>query len=62
MTSKKKFWTSKTLWLLGLGFVAAVVQEATGEQLFSPELQAALIAGVGIILRMVTKEALDWSL
>ena len=61
MTSKK-FWTSKTLWLLGLGFVAAVVQEATGEQLFSPELQAASIAAIGIILRMLTDSKLDWSL
>ena len=58
----KKFYLSKSLWLLGLGFVAAVVQEATGEQLFSPELQAASIAAIGIILRMLTDSKLDWSL
>lgn len=56
----KKFWTSKTLWLMGIGFAAAVYQEATGNELFSPELQLAILAAVGIALRLVTKEPLAW--
>ena len=47
---------------MGIAFVAAIVQEATGEELFSPELQLAIVAAVGIVLRMVTKEPLNWSL
>ena len=58
----KRFWTSKTLWVMGIAFAAAIAQEITGKEVIDPQLQLAIITGVGVVLRMVTKNSLDWAL
>lgn len=55
--NSKKWYLSKTLWANALAGVALVVQNATGNNLVSPELQSALIVLANFVLRLVTKDA-----
>lgn len=56
----KKWYASKTLWsnLLMLGGVVAL--NATGKDILTPEVQAAILVVVNVILRIVTKEEITW--
>ena len=57
----KKPWRSKTLWVAAIAFVAVLAQEITGEEVINTGTQAIIISAVAFILRLVTKEQLDWS-
>lgn len=54
---KKPWYTSKTIWVNGLAFVALVVQNSVGF-VIAPEEQAGAIVLINLILRAVTKTGL----
>lgn len=56
-TVKKKWYLSKTMWVNAIAVVALGIQNAFGWEI-SPEIQAYALAGINIILRIVTKEEL----
>ena len=55
----KSFWQSKTLWLNFIAAAAGVLQTYTGF-VVSPEVQAAVLIILNVILRLVTKSAIEW--
>jgi len=57
--AKKKWYTSKTLWVNGVALVAIVVQGVTGF-VVKPELQIAALGGINFLLRIITKEEVTW--
>ena len=54
----KKWYRSKTLWVLGLTFVGTLIKGITGENWFDGEAQLMALSFVGFILRVITKEGL----
>lgn len=52
----KKWFASKTLWLNIIG----IVQVVFGPDVISPDLQIGILAGLNFILRLITKEAVEW--
>lgn len=57
---QKKWYTSKTLWSNGLMLGGIIVLNATGQDIFTPEVQGAILVVVNMILRVVTKEEITW--
>ena len=57
----KKWYKSKTVWVTGVAFVAALLQ-AFGviAEPVSAETQVTIISAIAFILRFVTKEAIEW--
>ena len=55
----KKWYHSKTLWVMVIALVASVISGVTGETWLDGELQASLVSIIGLVLRIVTKEALS---
>ena len=53
---KKSPLKSKTLWANALAIVFIFGQSVLGEELFSVELQTAILAVINILLRAVTSE------
>lgn len=56
----KSWYTSKTLWVNAIAIVAIVVQGVTGKEILNIELQATILAGINMVLRLVTKSAVTW--
>lgn len=56
----KSWYTSKTLWVNAIAIVAIVVQGVTGKEVLNIELQATILAGINMVLRLVTKSAVTW--
>lgn len=56
----KAWWKSKTFWVNLICVVALLVQSLT-RYIISPEIQAAVLALINLILRAVTKEPLAWA-
>jgi hypothetical protein len=56
----KKWYLSKTLWINIIAFIAFFIQVQFGKDLIPPEVQASLLAVINLILRMITREELDW--
>lgn len=54
----KKFWKSRIIWVNAIAFVALVLQEATGEQVLSPEVQLGILALVNTVLRFRTNSGI----
>ena len=54
----KKWYRSKTLWTNTMMFVGVVIMEFTGNNPMNPEHVASIIAGVNMLLRVVTKTGL----
>lgn len=55
----KSFLKSKTLWVNLLAFLALVVQGLTGF-VISPEMQLGGLAVVNFLLRLVTRQPVEW--
>jgi predicted RNase H-like HicB family nuclease len=55
----KQWYTSKTLWVNGLAFIAMLVQSQTGV-IMDAELQIAILAVINLVLRLVTKKEINW--
>ena len=59
--SKKAFWKSKTLYVNLIAVAAILVQSFTGNDfLIDLEIQAQILAGINIILRLITKDGVSW--
>ena len=58
MKALKKWYLSKTLWLNLLAIVALVAQGEFG-YILDAEAQAAILAAINLMLRIVTKEGLS---
>uniref|UniRef100_A0A6M3X4E9 Uncharacterized protein n=1 Tax=viral metagenome TaxID=1070528 RepID=A0A6M3X4E9_9ZZZZ len=54
----KDWWTSRTLWVNFFAFVGLAAQTMYGF-LFSAEVQAYIITGFNVILRLITKKGLE---
>ncbi|GAB6037133.1 hypothetical protein JCM15519_16920 [Fundidesulfovibrio butyratiphilus] len=52
----KSWWKSKTLLVNGLSAIAVCVQALSGQPWFDPELQAALLSMVNVVLRIMTNQ------
>ena len=55
----KKFWLSKTFWLNLLAIAAIIVQTQTG-YVIGLETQAAILAILNLILRVITNTDINW--
>lgn len=59
MTNRiKKWYVSKTLWINVFMLLAIIVQQATGYDLLTSEVQASLIVVINVFLRLITNEEL----
>ena len=56
----KPFWKSKTLWINLLAALALIAQGINGTWVFSLEMQAIALSGINLILRLISKQPLDW--
>ena len=56
----KKWYLSKTVWVNVVSTVAIAIQSATGKTIASPEIQLAILSGINLLLRTVTKENITW--
>jgi len=54
----KKWYHSKSLWVMAVALVASIISGVTGETWVDGEMQATILSIIGIILRAVTKEGL----
>lgn len=55
----KKFWRSKTFWVMALTLVTSVVTGITGETWLDGDMQLAILSFIGLVLRMVTNQGLE---
>lgn len=56
----KKWYVSKTLWSNALMLVGVIALNATGKDILTPEVQAAILVVVNVVLRIVTNEEITW--
>ena len=56
----KKWYASKTLWSNAVMLAGVIVLNTTGQDLLTPEVQAAIITVVNVVLRVITKEEIVW--
>lgn len=59
MNGKKKWFASKTLWANIIAIAAIVIAAQTGHTL-TAEAQVTILGVVNILLRIITKEQLEW--
>ena len=53
------WWHSKQIWTAVIAAVAMTVQEKYG-YIVSPEFQVQILAGIMVLLRIITKEPVTW--
>lgn len=56
----KAWYASKTLWVNALG-IAVIVAQSNFSYVISPETQIYILGGINMLLRLVTKEPVEWS-
>ena len=56
----KKWYMSKTLWVNIIGLACILIQMLNKEFIVDVEVQATMLSIVNIILRLITKEEIDW--
>ena len=56
----KPFWVSKTLWINLLAIIAIIAQGVTGNEVINAEAQVGILALINLVLRLVTKEPINW--
>lgn len=56
----KKWYLSKTLWVNLIAIIAIAAQGITGKEVINVELQASILAGVNMVLRLITKQPVAW--
>lgn len=54
----KKWWLSKTIWVNTIAAVAVILQAVTGKVILDAEVQAAILALINLMLRIITKSEL----
>ena len=55
----KAWWKSKQLWVFGIALVAGAMQKKYGWAI-DAEMQVTALAVIGIVLRLITHEPIDW--
>lgn len=55
----KKWYSSKTLWVNAISLACLGLQSKTG-YVIAPELQMELLGIINVVLRVVTKDKIDW--
>lgn len=56
----KKWYQSKILWLNVISLVAVVLQIWSNKEVLSAEAQLSILSLINIILRVITKESIEW--
>ena len=56
---KKKWYKSKTVWVNAVALAASIVSMQFGVPI-TPEMQGGVLAVINIVLRLVTKQPVDW--
>lgn len=56
----KHWYQSKTIWANVLFAIAVGIQTVTGTDWFNPAIQGAFLIVINLILRVITKQALEW--
>jgi hypothetical protein len=55
---KKKWYTSKTIWVNAIALVAVIAQFVTGKEVLDASLQSVILTVINLVLRSITKEEL----
>lgn len=55
----KKWYTSKTMWVNIIATGAIIAQVTTGKVVIDAEAQAAILAVINLVLRMITKTGIN---
>ncbi|MEH7093923.1 hypothetical protein [Neobacillus vireti] len=56
----KKWYESKTVWVNGLVFLAAILQAIYGKEIISPAAQVIILSAINTALRLITKHEINW--
>lgn len=54
----KKWYMSKTIWVMAIGLVATLAQMVAGF-VIAPEEELAIVAVIGLVLRVLTSQPLE---
>jgi hypothetical protein len=58
----KRFYQSRTFWVNLIAAAVLIYQGVTGHEFaLPPETQAAILAGINLVLRAITREPIRWS-
>ena len=57
----KKWYESKTLWVNVISIMALLAQSYYKKDIISPEIQGTLLGVVNVVLRVITKDAINWN-
>lgn len=57
----KSIFLSKTFWVNVVAVAAMVIQGLTGKEFISAELQLTILGVINILLRTITKSAVNWN-
>ncbi len=55
----KDWWKSKTLWINAIAIAGIIIRAELG-LVITPQGEIAILAGINLILRIVTKEKIVW--
>lgn len=55
----KKWYLSKSLWVMAIALVASIITGVTGKDWLDGDIQVAILSLVGLILRLVTNQGLE---
>lgn len=56
----KKWYTSKIVWINVISLISIAIQEATGKEIITPELQIIGLSAINLFLRTITHENIIW--
>ncbi|MBA7593454.1 hypothetical protein ES703_00374 [subsurface metagenome] len=54
----KKWYHSKTFWVMAISLVASIITGITGETWLDGDIQVAILSLIGLILRLITNQGL----
>ena len=61
MDEKKKWYLSKGVWVGAIGLIGGLLQAFNVISLpISPETQLSILGGIALLIRFITKEAVEW--
>lgn len=60
VTTDKKWYLSKVVWVNVVATGAIIIQAVTGKELVSPEIQLVVVSMINLVLRTITKENIIW--
>ena len=57
----KKWYQSKTLWVNLISLIAIGLHQTLNLELLTAEQQGTILAFINIVLRLITKEKIEWN-